>query len=113
MIRLTRREALASAAGAAALAHPVLAQTGRPAMTDLILVNAKVTTLDRENPVAEAVAIRDGKFLAVGSQAEVRAAAEGATVSDAGGRLSFDVADKPLSGMIETAAHDHDHDHDH
>ena len=44
-------------------------------MTDTIIVNAKVTTLDRSNPVAEAVAIRDGKFLAVGSEAEVRAAA--------------------------------------
>ena len=98
MIRLTRREALASAAGAAALAHPVLAQTGRPAMTDLILVNAKVTTLDRENPVAEAVAIRDGKFLAVGSQAEVRAAAEGATVIDAGGR-------RLIPGLIDSHIH--------
>ena len=28
-------------------------------MTDLIITNAKVTTLDRANPAAEAVAIRD------------------------------------------------------
>ncbi|CAM7555970.1 MAG: amidohydrolase [Enterobacteriaceae bacterium] len=38
---------------------------------ELILLNGKFHTVDRENPVAEAVAIRDGKFLAVGSQAEV------------------------------------------
>jgi predicted amidohydrolase YtcJ len=38
---------------------------------ELILLNGKFHTVDRENPVAEAVAIRDGKFLAVGTQAEV------------------------------------------
>ncbi len=36
---------------------------------DLIIVNAKVTTLDKQNPSAEAVAIRDGRFLAVGPEA--------------------------------------------
>ncbi len=36
-------------------------------MSDLVVVNAKITTLDRENPEAAAVAIRDGRFLAVGS----------------------------------------------
>lgn len=40
---------------------------------DLIIVNARITTLDRQNPSAEAVAIRDGKFLAVGSEVEVGA----------------------------------------
>src|ERR1700752_1536607 len=38
---------------------------------DLILRNAKITTLNRERPQADAVAIRDGKFVAVGSGAEV------------------------------------------
>lgn len=38
---------------------------------DLILINGAFHTLDRENPVAEAAAIRDGKFLEVGSVAEV------------------------------------------
>lgn len=40
---------------------------------ELILLNGKFHTVDRENPLAEAVAIRDGKFLAVGSEAEVMA----------------------------------------
>jgi hypothetical protein len=53
---------------------------------DLIIVNARITTLDRQNPSAEAVAIRDGKFLAVGSEVEVRTAAPEATVIDAKGR---------------------------
>ena len=60
---LTRRQALAGAATTA-----LLTATESFAMRpkDLIIVNAKVTTLDRANPVAEAVAIRDGKFLSVG-----------------------------------------------
>ncbi|WP_431626200.1 hypothetical protein [Enterobacter asburiae] len=36
---------------------------------DLILVNGQFHTVDRENPVAEAVAVRDGKFLEVGTRA--------------------------------------------
>ncbi len=50
---------------AATAASPLFAAQGNAAMTDLILVNAKVTTLDRENPEAQAIAIRDGKFLCV------------------------------------------------
>jgi len=38
---------------------------------DLILTNAKIATLDGRNTYAEAVAIREGKFVAVGSVADV------------------------------------------
>ncbi len=38
---------------------------------DLILYHGLVTTLDRSNPSATAIAIKDGKFLAVGSNAEI------------------------------------------
>lgn len=65
---------------------------------DLIIVNAEVTTLDRANPVARAVAIRDGKFLAVGSEAEIRAAAPDADVIDAGGR-------RLVPGLIDSHIH--------
>ncbi|MFP5432074.1 MAG: amidohydrolase, partial [Alphaproteobacteria bacterium] len=66
---------------------------------DMILINAKVTTLDRENPVAEAVAIRDGKFLAVGREQDVRAAAgPDATVIDAQGR-------RLIPGLIDSHIH--------
>ena len=44
---------------------------GYPGKADLILVNGQFHTVDRENPVAEAVAVRDGKFLEVGTVAEV------------------------------------------
>ncbi|MDO5056946.1 MAG: amidohydrolase [Lautropia sp.] len=41
----------------------------------IIFHNARITTLDRSNPQAEAVAIRDGKFVAVGSNEDVMALA--------------------------------------
>lgn len=65
---------------------------------DMIIVNAKVTTLDRSRPAAEAVAIRDGRFLAVGSETEVRAAAPEATVIDAGRR-------RLIPGLIDSHTH--------
>ena len=40
---------------------------------DLILRNGQFTTLDRGNPQADAVAIKDGRFMAVGSEREVMA----------------------------------------
>jgi predicted amidohydrolase YtcJ len=42
--------------------------TGAP---DLILHNGQFTTLDRSNPIAEAVAVTDGKFVAVGREKDV------------------------------------------
>ncbi|MGC8020681.1 hypothetical protein ACP3WW_23490, partial [Salmonella enterica] len=34
---------------------------------DLILLNGKIHTVDKQNPIAEAVAIGGGKFIEVGS----------------------------------------------
>ena len=45
--------------------------TASTIIPDLVLHNGRFTTLDRSNPVASAVAIKDGKFIAVGSDAEV------------------------------------------
>jgi predicted amidohydrolase YtcJ len=47
--------------------------TAQPA--DIILWNGKVVTLDGAGAVAEAIAVRDGKILAVGRTADVRGAA--------------------------------------
>ncbi len=44
-------------------------QQGSP---DLILLNGRFTTLDKSKPTATAVAIKDGKFIAVGSDSEIR-----------------------------------------
>ncbi|MFW9285036.1 amidohydrolase family protein, partial [Glaesserella parasuis] len=46
---------------------------------DRIFHNALITTLDRSNPVASAVAIREGHFVAVGTDAEVMVHAGPAT----------------------------------
>jgi len=42
---------------------------------ELIVVNGKVYTVDARQPRAEAFAVKDGRFLAVGSTAEIRALA--------------------------------------
>lgn len=96
MSAFTRRTAIATSAAAALL--PKLAW-GKSNMSDLIILNAKVTTLDRANPAAEAVAIRDGKILTVGSEGEVRAAAApDPTVIDAKGR-------RLIPGLIDSHIH--------
>jgi predicted amidohydrolase YtcJ len=46
---------------------------------DLILVNGRFSTLDPTNPAADAVAIANGRFIAVGSERDVRAHAGNAT----------------------------------
>jgi len=48
-------------------------------VADLVLHHGRITTLDRSKPVASAVAIKDGKFLAVGTDQEARALAGPAT----------------------------------
>ncbi len=65
---------------------------------DLIIFNARITTLDRSRPSAEAVTIRDGRFLAVGSEAEARATALEARIIDAGGR-------RLIPGLIDSHIH--------
>jgi predicted amidohydrolase YtcJ len=46
---------------------------------ELILVNGRIHTVDDRTPTATAVAIRDGRFVAVGSDEEIRALAGAAT----------------------------------
>lgn len=55
---------------------------------DLIVFNANIRTMDALQPEAEALAVRDGRVLAVGSEADIRALAGAETrMVDAGGRL--------------------------
>ncbi|SOE56281.1 Predicted amidohydrolase YtcJ [Burkholderia sp. OK233] len=66
---------------------------------DLILYNGRVTTLDRSNPTATAVAIKDGKFAAVGSDVEVLLLAGSSTRAiDLKGR-------RVLPGLIDNHIH--------
>ncbi len=64
-----------------ARAQALAASTSAP---DLIVVNARVYTVDANLPQAEAFAVKDSRFLAVGSTAEVRnLARQGTTIFDA------------------------------
>ncbi len=70
-------------AGMTACANPVL----KPA-ADLVVVNARVWTVDNEKPQAEGVAVIGERFVAVGSSAEIESWRGPRTrVIDAGGRL--------------------------
>jgi predicted amidohydrolase YtcJ len=60
----------------------------RPAAADTIVLNARVYTVNAAQPWAEAVAIRDGRILAVGpAKAVLRHKSKDTKVIDAGGRL--------------------------
>ncbi|NPT59883.1 amidohydrolase family protein, partial [Paraburkholderia elongata] len=66
---------------------------------DLILHHGRFTTLDRGNPQASAVAIRNGVFAAVGSDAEILPLAGDATqVIDLKGQ-------RVLPGLIDNHLH--------
>ncbi len=64
---------LASAAASGSRASlPAMQQRGNGIDADLIVVNARVLTSDPARPRAEAFAVKDGRFLAVGSNADIR-----------------------------------------
>lgn len=83
------------AAASAAAAQPL-----PPALqADTVLYNGKILTVDKDFHIVQAVAIRDGKFVAVGTNGEVRALAGPRTASiDLQGRTV-------LPGLIDTHAH--------
>ena len=69
-----------------ALSSNLLAQSKPTA--DLIITNAKVWTVDKANPTAQAVAVLGDRIIAVGSNADVEVLQGPATkVIDAGGKL--------------------------
>jgi predicted amidohydrolase YtcJ len=70
-----------------------------PAVSDIILHRGLFTTLDRSNPTASAVAIKDGKFIAVGREEEVMPLAGRDTrIIDLRGR-------RVLPGLIDNHLH--------
>lgn len=69
------------------------------ATADVILRNGRIATLDKRKPLAGAVAVKDGRFLAVGEEAEIMALAGPATrVVDLKGR-------RALPGLIDNHTH--------
>jgi predicted amidohydrolase YtcJ len=77
--------ATVGAIGVLAPAMPARAQAGPPA--DMILVNGKVVTLDARSSIAQAVAVRGGKIVAVGAAADIaKLAGANTRTLDLGGR---------------------------
>lgn len=75
--------------------------TDRPERTgqaDLLLVNGNLVTMDPERPTAEALAIADGRIVAVGSTAEIRDAYAGSEIVDLDGRTA-------MPGIIDAHGH--------
>ncbi len=83
------RPAILFAAGLAVLAGcsrdtnisdaPVTASPSQSLVADSVYKNGRIYTVNSEQPWAEAVAIKDGKFLAVGSSADISALTGSAT----------------------------------
>ncbi|MEO0392685.1 MAG: amidohydrolase [Pseudomonadota bacterium] len=65
---------------------------------DLILYNGRVSTFDAENPEAQAIAIKDGKIQAVGSDQDIMAKAGDARTIDLAGR-------RVIPGLIDSHTH--------
>ncbi|MBB3009689.1 amidohydrolase [Cupriavidus alkaliphilus] len=70
-----------------------------PGTPDLILVNGKFATLDKSNPQADAVAVRDGRFVGVGTRQDIMKLAGAQTkVIDLNGR-------RAIPGLIDSHMH--------
>ena len=96
---MSKRAAGLSMPAAVLLAVVLVACGGAKPMADKILVNGRIWTADPARPWAEAAALRDGRILAVGPEADIRKTAGPATeVLDAGGGFV-------LPGFIDSHVH--------
>ena len=87
----------AIAIGASVL--PAVAQQSDPNAPQVVLTGGKILTLDGQSTIAQALAIRDGKILAVGSEAAIKPLAGPQT-------RVIDLAGKSVvPGLIDTHAH--------
>ncbi|MES2030797.1 MAG: amidohydrolase [Pseudomonadota bacterium] len=83
--------------GAAVL--PAVAQQSDPNAPQIVLTGGKILTLDGQSTIVQALAIRDGKILAVGSDAAIKPLAGPQT-------RVIDLAGKSVvPGLIDTHAH--------
>ena len=81
-------------------ADPFYARIGRPALVaDLVLLNGRIQTLDPHGHVAQALAVRDGRVLRFGSDAQIiPLVGEKTRIIDLRGRTA-------TPGLIDTHAH--------
>jgi predicted amidohydrolase YtcJ len=90
---------LAARLAALALLAILPAAVARAQAPDTVLLGGKIVTLDARSSVAEALAVRDGRILAVGTSAGIRALAGPATrVVDLGGRTV-------IPGLVDSHMH--------
>jgi predicted amidohydrolase YtcJ len=82
-----------------AIVHSAAAIGAPQYVADLVIVNGHIVTMDAKDRVAEALAIRDGRILAVGTNALVRRYARAGTrIVDLRGHTA-------TPGLIDTHAH--------
>jgi len=79
------------------LVSPIVRGADSPA--DLVVLNGRIVTVDRRSSLAEAAAVRDGRFVVVGANAKVKQwVGERTRVIDARGKTV-------VPGLIETHVH--------
>ena len=91
---MKRRHFLQGIAAASVVPSQALAQSGH----DLAVVNARIMTMDPSRPEAEAVLIRNGHILMVGSNSDIERQADGIDRFDARRRVV-------TPGFIDTHVH--------
>jgi predicted amidohydrolase YtcJ len=90
---------IAAAFRAATQETSARAAVSQMSRADVVLLNGRVLTVDATDSIAQAVAVLNGKILAVGSDAAIRPlAGDGTTVIDLGGRTL-------TPGLIDSHAH--------
>ncbi|TKC12131.1 amidohydrolase [Pedobacter polaris] len=75
----------------------ILCSCNKP-KADLVIYNAKIYTVNNKFDIAEAMAVKDGKILAVGSSADIRKQFSGTEEVDANGKAVY-------PGFIDAHAH--------
>ena len=80
-------------------AYLALDRLGQTPPADLVLRGGRIVTLDEQRPEAEAIAIRDGRILAVGSKADIAGyLAPSTQILELGGQFA-------MPGFIEGHGH--------
>ena len=98
-MRETRSAALFNVCFVAAVFATGCAQQPAGEIADTVYTNARIYTVNEAQPWAEAVAIKDGRFLVVGSNADVDAVTgEDSEIHDLGGRFV-------MPGIFDLHAH--------
>ena len=98
-MRFTRLISAALLLSIAPATLPFANERDAPRSADTVLVDGKIITVDGQGTIAEALAVRDGKILALGTTAEIKKLAGDKT-------KTIDLAGKTvIPGIIETHCH--------